>query len=147
MHNVVLPALVELYRNVNLDISFSPRNHISKSNPPSDCLYLDYLQTKGYRGANQPRGLNKSAVEAVLSKLAAYHAATARYLELNPGQLKEFAKLIPGKESNLDIETLKDRLRMRFWESLRANDLREFEDKVVSTVCTGIYTLKLYNNI
>lgn len=137
MHNEVLPALVELYRNVNIDINFSPRNHKSKSNPsrPSDCLYLDYLPTKGYRVANQPRGLSKPAVETVLSKLAAYHAATARYLELNPGQLKELTKL--SKERNLEIETLKGRLRMRFWESLRANDLREYEDKVVSVVYIG----------
>lgn len=131
MHNVVLPALVELYKNVNLDISFSPHSHKAKSNTakPSNCLYLDYLQTKGYRVANQAKGLDKSAMETVLSKLAAYHAASAQYLELNPGQLKELAKLAP---TDLEIENLKNRLKMRFWESLRANDLREYEDKVVS---------------
>lgn len=134
MHNVVLPALVELYKNVNLDIRFSPNSHKVKSNPaqPSSCLYLDYLQTKGYRVANQAKGLDKSAMEIVLSKLAAYHAASSQYLELNPGQVKELTKLAPTDERNLEIENLKNRLRMRFWESLRANNLREYEDKVVS---------------
>lgn len=134
IHNVVLPALVGLYKNVDLDISFSPHSHKAKSNSaqPSSCLYLDYLQTKGYRVANQAKGLDKSAMEIVLSKLAAYHAASAQYLELKPGQVKELTKLAPTERRNLEIENLKNRLRMRFWESLRANDLREYEDKVVS---------------
>lgn len=149
MHNVVLPALVELYKNVNLDISFSPYNHQGKSNPahPSKCLYLDYLQTKGYRIANQAKGLDKSAMETVLSKLAAYHAASAQYLELNPGQLKELAKLTPTKGKSLEIENLKNRLKMRFWESLRANDLREYEDKVVSRIYKNLKYIKNFKTI
>lgn len=134
MYNEVLPALEQLYKNVGKSISFSPRSLKAKQVQPakdSSCLYLDYLQAKGYRLTNQPKGLSKSGMEAILSKLAAYHAATARYLQLNPNQLRELAKRSSSKESDDNIAQLKHYLQRKFSESLRSNGLQDYEDKVV----------------
>ncbi|XP_034486543.1 uncharacterized protein LOC117791023 [Drosophila innubila] len=133
MYNEVLPALEELYKNVGKSINFSPHSHKPKLVHPakdSKCLYLDYLQDKGYKLANQPKGLSKSAMEAILSKLAAYHAATARYLQLNPNQLRELSNRSSRKESDHKIAELKNFLQRKFSESLRSNGLQDYEDKV-----------------
>jgi len=133
MFNKVLPALEELYRNVKKHIAFSPRSH--KLKPPakdSNCLYLENLQVKGYRLANQPKGLGKNGMEAILFKLAAYHAATASFVQQNPNQLKELSKHSPSKESDHKVGQLKNWLQRKFSESLRSNGLQDYEDKVVS---------------
>ncbi|KAH8359444.1 hypothetical protein KR093_006777, partial [Drosophila rubida] len=129
MHNEVLPALVELYRNVGKHISFSPRNHSRKG---SKLLFLEYLQIKGCRTVNQPKGLDQSAMEAILSKLAAYHAATASYLQLMPTHLKDQIRRDFRNETDARMAEHKSYLRRKFSESLRSHCLYEFEDKVKS---------------
>ncbi|EDV93449.1 uncharacterized protein LOC6564246 [Drosophila grimshawi] len=135
MYKVVIPALETLYKDANRSISFSPTSYKPKTLPTpkeSSCLYLEDLQAKGFRVVNQLKGLDQVSMEVMLSKLAAYHAATARYLQLNPHQLKELSKLESNKEPAQDIQNLKIWLQRKFHESLRANDLREYEDKVKS---------------
>ncbi|KAH8403463.1 hypothetical protein KR215_011391, partial [Drosophila sulfurigaster] len=127
MYNEVLPALKNLYKNVGKEITFSPDNHSSKG---SNHLYLANLQTKGYRTIIQPKGLRKSAMMAILSKLAAYHAATACYLKLTPTHLK--AQLIRNLGNEIDAEIIQRKtwLQRKFSESLRSNGLQHYEDKV-----------------
>lgn len=131
MYKVVLPALGELYKDVDKNIPFTPSCY--KKAPTarqqlSNCLFLEDLHAKGFRSANQPMGLDQSAMEVALSKLAAYHAATARYLQLKPAQLNE---LVPNKEPAQELKDLKSWLQRKFHESLRSNDLKHYEDKVV----------------
>ncbi|XP_034114370.1 uncharacterized protein LOC117574595 [Drosophila albomicans] len=127
MYNEVLPALKNLYKNVGKQITFSPDNHSSKG---SNHLYLANLQTKGYRTIIQPKGLRKSAMIAILSKLAAYHAATACYLQLTPTHLKAQLKRNLGNETDGEIIQRKTLLQRKFSESLRSNGLQHYEDKV-----------------
>ncbi|XP_068158141.1 uncharacterized protein [Drosophila tropicalis] len=130
MHDKILPALEELYKDVGKNIVFTPHRSSLQSR---NCLYLEYLQSKGYRLASQPNGLAQPAMEIVLSKLAAYHAATARYLEANPAQIRELPKLEENpKSSNDRVKKLKSLLQTKFHESLRSNNVREYEDKVKS---------------
>ncbi|XP_020811754.1 uncharacterized protein LOC110186810 [Drosophila serrata] len=128
MYENVLPALEELYKDVDKVIHFSPMSYQSKQK--SNCLYLDYILAKGYSVGNTQKGLNVTAMQAVLSKLAAYHAATACYIERNSGKIRELPKL-SGKRVGAVAE-LKSLLQMKFHESLRANNAREYEDKVKS---------------
>ncbi|XP_064548506.1 uncharacterized protein LOC135435398 [Drosophila montana] len=132
MYEVVLPALEKLYKDVDKNIAFTPscyRRVPTARHQLSNCLFLDDLQAKGFRSANQPQGLDQSAMEVSLSKLAAYHAATARYLQLNPAQFNE---LVPSKEPAQELQELKSWLQRKFHESLRSNDLKHYEDKVKS---------------
>lgn len=131
MYETVLPALEQLYKEVDKPLHFSPTSFQSKQK--SNCLYLDYILAKGYSVGNTLKGLNVAAMEAVLSKLAAYHAASACYIEENSGKIRELPKL-GGRpsESVGAVAELKSLFQMKFHESLRSNDAREYEDKVVS---------------
>ncbi|KAH8293749.1 hypothetical protein KR054_003834 [Drosophila jambulina] len=128
MYETVLLALEELYKDVGKVIHFTPMSFQSKQK--SNCLYLDYVLGKGYSVGNTRKGLNVTAMEAVLSKLAAYHAATACYIERNSGKIRELPKLRGNPVGA--VAELKSLLQMKFHESLRANDAREYEDKVKS---------------
>ncbi|EDV43241.1 uncharacterized protein Dana_GF16622 [Drosophila ananassae] len=128
MYEAVLPALEDLYKNVEKTILFSPASF--KSKQKSECLYLDYILAKGYSLATTPKGLSPTAMETVLSKLAAYHAGTACYIERNRGKIRELPKLGAPLEFGGGAGELKSLFQMKFHESLRSNDIREYEDKV-----------------
>ncbi|KAH8383451.1 hypothetical protein KR009_008704 [Drosophila setifemur] len=130
MYEIVLPALEELYRNVGKVIHFSPLIYATKKK--SNCLYLDNILNKGYAVSSTPKGLSTTAMEAALSKLAAYHAATACYIERNTGKIRELPKLGSQAVSVGAVAELKSLFQMKFHESLRSNDAREYEDKVKS---------------
>ncbi|EDV49483.1 uncharacterized protein LOC6553967 [Drosophila erecta] len=130
MFEVVLPALEELYQNANRIVHFGPP--VIKAKQKSNHIYCDYILNKGYSVANGLKGLSVTAMEGVLSKLAAYHAGTAAYIAVNPGKIRELPKL--GEPSKLGKEAaeLKSLYQLRFHESLRSNDARQYEDKVKS---------------
>ncbi|XP_017083576.2 LOW QUALITY PROTEIN: uncharacterized protein LOC108116298 [Drosophila eugracilis] len=128
MHETVLPALEELYANAEKIIHFS--SPIIKSKQKS--IYLDYILNKGYSVANSLKGLSVTATQGILSKLAAYHAGTACYIEKNSGKIRELPKLGEHLKLGEEAAKLKSLYQMRFHESLRANDVREYEDKVKS---------------
>ncbi|KAH8294595.1 hypothetical protein KR018_000014 [Drosophila ironensis] len=130
IYETVLPALEELYRNVDKTIHFSPASFMPKQS--SQCLYLDYILTKGYSVASASKGLCQTAMEAVLSKLAAYHAGTACYIEGNRSKIRELPKLGAPAEFGGVVGEIKSFYQMKFHESLRSNDAREYEDKVKS---------------
>jgi len=73
-------------------------------------------------------------MEGVLSKLAAYHAGTACYIAKNSSKIKELPKLGENSKLGKEAAELKSLYQMRFHESLRSNEAREYEDKVVSTI-------------
>ncbi|XP_016980362.2 uncharacterized protein LOC108045512 isoform X1 [Drosophila rhopaloa] len=130
MYEIVLPALEELYKNADKSIHFSPS--VFKTNQKFNQIYLEYILNKGYAVANSLKGLSVTAMEGVLSKLAAYHAGTACYIERNSGKFRELPKLGNLLKSDGEVDELKGLYQMRFHEGLRSNDAREYEDKVKS---------------
>jgi len=127
----VLPSLEELYKNADRIIHFSPP--VIQAKEKSNHLYLEYILNKGYSVANSLKGLSKTTMEGVISKLAAYHAGTACYIAKNSSKIKELPKLGENSKLGKEAAELKSLYQMRFHESLRSNEAREYEDKVVST--------------
>ncbi|EDW38031.1 GL12256 [Drosophila persimilis] len=90
MYENILPALEGLYKAEGQDIRFSvPFLRTRKTR----CLLLDNAQSRGYSVANTPKGLERPAMEAVLSKLAAYHGGHAT---LSPSAQKAFQRYVGG---------------------------------------------------
>lgn len=129
MFEVVLPALEELYQNSDRIVHFGPP--VIQAKLKSNHIYCDYILNKGYSVANGLKGLSVTAMEGVLSKLAAYHAGTAAYIAKTPGKIRELPKLRENSKSDEETAELKSLYQLRFHESLRSNDARQYEDKVV----------------
>ncbi|EDW97674.1 uncharacterized protein LOC6537406 [Drosophila yakuba] len=130
MFEVVLPALEELYQNADRIVHFGPP--VIKARETSNHIYCEYILNKGYSVANGRKGLSVTAMEGVLSKLAAYHAGTAAYIAKNPGKIRELPKLEEHTKLDDEVAELKSTYQLRFHESLRSNDARQYEDKVKS---------------
>lgn len=81
-YNEIIPQFVNVYKQqANTEIDFAPKSYILKEKPENDILILENLKTKGYKNGDRLEGLDKEHTEAVLKKLAEFHAASAYIFE------------------------------------------------------------------
>ncbi|XP_017123779.1 uncharacterized protein LOC108143761 [Drosophila elegans] len=80
MYNHLIPELEDLYAtNTSLSPRFKPLHFKFPGNPiKSDYILLEDLRKRGYKNADRIQGLEQFEVEAVLKKLAQWHAASAK---------------------------------------------------------------------
>ncbi|XP_016980542.1 uncharacterized protein LOC108045665 [Drosophila rhopaloa] len=80
MYDHLIPELEDLYaKNTSLSPRFKPLHFKFPGTPvKSDYILLEDLRNRGYRNADRIQGLEQFEVEAVLKKLAQWHAASAK---------------------------------------------------------------------
>ncbi|SPP88437.1 Hypothetical predicted protein [Drosophila guanche] len=108
--------------------------------PALEYLYKDAGQKRDYSMANTLNGLERPAMEAVLSKLAAYHAATARYIQTSSDKKRVLPKLVEanftllkyrGKQLSFTVFYL-DLLKYGHWGSDDADIVELFGNPLFS---------------
>lgn len=81
MYDRLIPELEEMYaRHTSISPKFKPL-HLKfpeKEAVKCDYILLEDLRCKGYRNVDRTQGLELFEVEAVLKKLAQWHAASAK---------------------------------------------------------------------
>ena len=84
MYRKILPRFEKLYRDHGVDITFGPKYYDLPRNDNIDdnVLLLEDLSQRGFGLQNRLEGLNLKYTENVLEKLAAFHAVSARYVEV-----------------------------------------------------------------
>ncbi|XP_050744845.1 uncharacterized protein LOC108026304 isoform X1 [Drosophila biarmipes] len=80
MYDHLIPELEDLYaKSTPISPKFKPVHLKFPGNSvKSDYILLEDLRKKGYRNADRTKGLEQFEVEAVLKKLAQWHAASAK---------------------------------------------------------------------
>ncbi|KAH8232666.1 hypothetical protein KR032_011423 [Drosophila birchii] len=81
MYHNILPKFEKLYANAHKRIQFAPRAFKVDRDPGVDYILLDDLHLKGFKNANRLAGLDLVHMQKALEKLAAFHAASACYVE------------------------------------------------------------------
>lgn len=84
MYRKILPRFEKLYRDHGVDITFAPKYYALPHSDDMDdnVLLLEDLSQRGFGLQNRLEGLNLKYTENVLEKLAAFHAVSARYVEV-----------------------------------------------------------------
>uniref|UniRef100_A0A1I8Q0R0 CHK kinase-like domain-containing protein n=1 Tax=Stomoxys calcitrans TaxID=35570 RepID=A0A1I8Q0R0_STOCA len=77
VYNEVIPELEEMYRQVGLNIQFSPKIFQLGPEVPSLNILLEDLNIRNFKHVNRLEGLDLEHTQAVLRKLAQFHAASA----------------------------------------------------------------------
>lgn len=83
IYSKYLPAFEKIYANHGSDIIFGPKRYIFKKNPETEYVCLDDLCLQGFKNENRVQGLDRDHTEAVLKKLAKFHAASAVQYEFS----------------------------------------------------------------
>ncbi|EDW66720.1 uncharacterized protein [Drosophila virilis] len=83
MYHTILPKFEQLYADVGKTIKFAPKAYKIDQDLGVDYVLLEDLKVKSFKNANRLAGLNLDHMQQVLEKLAAFHAASACYVEQN----------------------------------------------------------------
>lgn len=83
MYHDLLPKFEKLYAEVGKKIQFAPNAYKLDQDLGVDYVLLEDLKPKSFKNANRLAGLDQEHMQQVLTKLAAFHAASACYVEHN----------------------------------------------------------------
>ncbi|XP_073846111.1 uncharacterized protein [Musca autumnalis] len=81
MYHKILPRFKQLYAEAGKTVEFSPKAYTFDADVDKDYVLLEDLLVKSYKNANRIEGLDMDHMQAVLKKMAEYHAASACYVE------------------------------------------------------------------
>lgn len=82
VYKSIIPRLEALYKNVGMDIEFSPMClRTSSGRDPGNSLIMEDLCERGFRTANRLEGLDLEHMDMALAALAKFHAASAVNLQ------------------------------------------------------------------
>uniref|UniRef100_A0A1L8EFZ7 Putative ecdysteroid kinase n=1 Tax=Haematobia irritans TaxID=7368 RepID=A0A1L8EFZ7_HAEIR len=86
----IIPRFEQLYRDAGKNLKFAPKAFKMDVDINKDYILLEDLSDKSYKNANRIQGLDLHHMEAVLRKMAEYHAASACYVECYGGYSEDF---------------------------------------------------------
>jgi len=81
MYHGILPKFEKLYADAGKPIQFAPQAFKVDRDLGVDYILLEDLHRKNFKNANRLTGLDLVHMQKVLEKLAAFHAASACYVE------------------------------------------------------------------
>lgn len=81
MYHTILPKFEQLYADAGKTVQFAPKAFKIDQDLGVDYVLLEDLRTKNFKNANRLIGLDLEHMQQVLAKLAAFHAASACYVE------------------------------------------------------------------
>ncbi|KAH8417168.1 hypothetical protein KR222_005491 [Zaprionus bogoriensis] len=81
MYHSILPKFEQLYADAGKTVQFAPKAYKIDQDLGVDYVLLEDLRTKNFKNANRIAGLDLEHMQQVLAKLAAFHAASACYVE------------------------------------------------------------------
>ncbi|KAH8267184.1 hypothetical protein KR026_002449 [Drosophila bipectinata] len=81
MYHSILPKFEQLYADAGKTIQFAPRAFKVDRDLGVDYILLEDLHRKNFKNENRLTGLDLDHMHKVLEKLAAFHAASACYVE------------------------------------------------------------------
>ncbi|XP_075145777.1 uncharacterized protein LOC142220486 [Haematobia irritans] len=83
MYSQYIPKFEEIFHIAGGNVKFAPKLLIPQGmNIDEDIVMLEDLRLKGFRNAKRLMGLDMLHTEAVLKKLAQFHAVSAKYVEV-----------------------------------------------------------------
>ncbi|KAL7728372.1 hypothetical protein ACLKA6_007464 [Drosophila palustris] len=81
MYHSILPKFEKLYADAGKTIQFAPKAFKIDQDLGEDYVLLEDLRPKSFKNGNRLAGLDMEHMQQVLEKLAAFHAASACYVE------------------------------------------------------------------
>lgn len=128
-----IPQFEDFYEKVGSKVKFAPKHlELKRVHIEDDVLILEDLRLRGFKNFNRHLGLDMVHTEAVLRKLAQFHAASAKYVEV----VEEFPQIYDqcfATDKNY-LTDLNKGLNQSFRDHLKeyGEDLLYLEKKLVS---------------
>jgi len=95
-----IPEFEQMYREAGKDITFGPRYYEAKNQPEEELIVLEDLGKRGFKNLDRQSGLDIQHTEAILEKLAQFHAASAVRFELKGAYPAEYDRNVCSQEDS-----------------------------------------------
>ncbi|GAB0088773.1 LOC111604862 [Sergentomyia squamirostris] len=99
MYSKIIPGLEKIWLRVGQSVQFGPKCWYS-SNDPVPVIVMDDLKSFDYKMLPRREGLGLKEAEAVISKIAKFHAASLLYYKKNGPYYPNFNERIPRTNDN-----------------------------------------------
>ncbi|XP_013107734.2 uncharacterized protein LOC106087289 [Stomoxys calcitrans] len=129
MYSKYLPEFEKLYAERGKNIAFGPKYYnFSTQDTEEDIIILEDLSQSGFKCIDRREGLDMSHTKCVLEKLAQFHAASAKYVELHGPYPAMFQKGIYTEETRALFESMDSSIFFEYFKQFDNNE--EYIDKV-----------------
>ncbi|XP_037711687.1 uncharacterized protein LOC119548482 [Drosophila subpulchrella] len=95
-----IPEFEQMYREAGKEITFGPRYYEAKNQPEEELIVLEDLGKRGFKNVDRQGGLDILHTEAILEKLAQFHAASAVRFELKGAYPAEYDRNLCSQEDS-----------------------------------------------
>ncbi|KAH8294588.1 hypothetical protein KR018_000015, partial [Drosophila ironensis] len=95
-----IPEFEKMYRDAGKEVSFAPTYYATKKPQKKELIVLEDLGRRGFRNVNRHKGLDMDHTEAVLEKLAQFHAASALRFEQKGAYPAVYDRNLCSQEDN-----------------------------------------------
>ncbi|GAB0088771.1 LOC111604862 [Sergentomyia squamirostris] len=142
MYSKIIPGLEEIWLRVGQPVQFGPKCWYS-SNDPVPVIVMDDLKSFDYKMLPRREGLGLKEAEAVISKLAKFHAASLLYYKENGPYHPYFNERIPRTNDNEGLGLFYNIMHAGLIEMLEGWDfgkpylpkLKKWKGKIFDTNC------------
>ncbi|XP_073842682.1 uncharacterized protein [Musca autumnalis] len=128
MYSKYLPEFEELYGKYGGKFNFGPKSYKFAADVGADLIIMEDLSESGFKCGNRREGLDMAHVECALTKLAQFHAVSAKYVEVNGQFPEKLHKGIYSEESRAMFEHMDRSKFAKFFTEFENNE--EYIDKV-----------------
>lgn len=130
MYSKYLKKFEELYKEVGEEFNFGPKFYTFKKDVGKDVLLLEDLSQRGFSNEDRRKGLDMEHTKCVLQKLAQFHAASAKYVEIYGAFPEDFQKGIYTEESKEIFKQMNLDFMCDYFKAYEGYE--EYKDKLVS---------------
>ncbi|XP_011176529.2 uncharacterized protein LOC105208408 [Zeugodacus cucurbitae] len=131
MYNNIVPELEQIYANCDNKLHFKPKQYHFTHELTCDYILLEDLQARGFEIARRREGLNVEHTNAVLAKLAQWHAASAKRVETRGDYPEEYVNSYFSQQNLTLIANINAAFNEPFADCLESYDLLTQEKEII----------------
>ncbi|XP_053947686.1 uncharacterized protein LOC128856061 [Anastrepha ludens] len=131
MYDNIVPELEELYAKMGILVQFKAKKYKFAHKMSCNYVLMEDLQLRGFETARRREGLDVVHTTAVLAKLAQWHAASAKRIEIKGAYPKEYVESYFSQTHLEFIEKMNAAFNEPFIQCMESYDLMVREKEII----------------
>lgn len=134
MYDNIVPELEGFYANFDNKLHFKPKQYHFAHELTCNYILLEDLQARRFANAPRREGLNVEQTNAVIAKLAKWHAASAKRVEVRGDYPEEYVKSYFSQQNLPFIENMNAAFNEPFAQCLESYDLLPRAKEIIVSI-------------
>ncbi|XP_075148803.1 uncharacterized protein LOC142222514 [Haematobia irritans] len=143
MYSKYIPEYEKLFAQHGKKLEFGPRYYkFYSKDTKEDLILLEDLGHRGFKCIDRRQGLDMAHTKCVLERMAQFHAASVKYMELNGPYPEAFQKGVYTEETRDLFKSMDTSVFYEYFKQFENHE--EYIDKVPSLLANGVdYNIRM----